>query len=91
MEDIREKSRVFITQSRKKTIHLVRTSENEYRENRREKIVKDRKEDTCLELTKTTDQIHHPDMSQLKFRNSKEKKDPNKLGKNKIGYLQNNM
>ena len=55
MEDIREKSRVFKTQSRKKTIHLVRTSENEYRENRREKIVKDRKEDTCLELTKTTD------------------------------------
>ena len=48
MEDIREKSRDFVTQSIKKTIRLVSTPENEYRENRREKIVKERKEDKCL-------------------------------------------
>ena len=54
MEDIREKSRDFVTQSSKKTIHLVSTPENEYRENRTEKIVKERKEDKCLKLSKTT-------------------------------------
>ena len=43
MENIREKLKDLDAQTNKWTIHLMRAPENEYRENGREKIIKERK------------------------------------------------
>lgn len=83
MENVREKLRDFEDQSSKWTIHLMSILENEYRENGREKIIKERQKRG--QMPGAYKKIQTRSMTQLKLRNAKRKNDGKSLGKNKTG------